>query len=103
MGYYDSSENKTLAEIVCFVLQIMSGPSIFTNTCKAWLRGDWNQIESADFQRLPRQIQLFKMEDDSPVIYGLELNVSNQLIGLPFALQTSFVNNFKGLSFLKKI
>ena len=43
------------------------------------------------------------MEDDSPVIYGLELNVSNQLIGLPFALQTSFVNNFKGLSFLKKI
>ena len=96
MGYYDSSENKTLAEIVCFANYVRP-------FYKAWLRGDWNQIESADFQRLPRQIQLFKMEDDSPVIYGLELNVSNQLIGLPFALQTSFVNNFKGLSFLKKI
>ena len=44
----------------------------------------------------------FKMEDDSPVIYGLELNVSGQFIGLPFALQTSFVNNFKGLSSMKK-
>lgn len=42
------------------------------------------------------------MEDDSPVIYGLELNVSNQLIGLPFALQTSFVNNFEGLSFFRE-
>lgn len=38
----------------------------------------------------------FKMEDDSPVIYGLELNVSSQFIGLLFVLQTSFVNNFKG-------
>lgn len=38
----------------------------------------------------------FKMEDDSPVIYGLELNVSSRFIGLLFVLQTSFVNNFKG-------
>ena len=45
----------------------------------------------------------FKMEDDSPVIYGLELNVSSQFIGLPFALQTKFVNNFKGLSSIKKL
>ena len=44
----------------------------------------------------------FKMEDDSPVIYGLELNVSSQFIGLPFALQTSFVNN-QGTKLYKKI
>jgi len=34
------------------------------------------------------------MEDDSPVIYGLELNVSRQFIGLLFLLKTS-VKNFK--------
>ena len=38
------------------------------------------------------------MEDDSPVIYGLELNVSSQFIGLLFLLKTSFDNNFKGPS-----
>ena len=42
------------------------------------------------------------MEDDSPVIYGLELNVSSQFIGLPFALQTSFAHNFKERSSIKK-
>ena len=41
------------------------------------------------------------MEDDSPVIYGLELNVSSQFIGLPFVLQMNFDNNYKESSSLQ--
>lgn len=43
------------------------------------------------------------MEDDSPVIYGLELNVSGQFIGLPFVLQMNFDNDFKGSSSLQNL
>lgn len=41
------------------------------------------------------------MEDDSPVIYGLELNVSSQFIGLPFVLQMNFDYNYKESSSLQ--
>ena len=71
-------------------------------TCKAWMRGRETGIRLSP-QTFSGFFVRFKMEDDSPVIYGLELNVSSQFIGLPFALQTKFVNNFKGLSSIKKL
>lgn len=44
------------------------------------------------------------MEDDSPVIYGLELNVSGQFIASPFVLQLmNFDNDFKGSSSLQNL